>query len=143
MISDPKTALSYMLFCKRSGVETVATFSDLPKLMGSTILDAILLKEITPGEYKALFGNNNDLSEEILDLQIEIKKTVYVAYRNAMAKEGDEKPSEIQVKAMKDNVMKQFNYFEYASTFLEKAKRDDPDAICGCSSVSCTETHAE
>ncbi len=109
----------------------------------ASVLDAILQKQITPGEYKAIYGNFADLSEKILDLQTECKKTVFFAYKTAMAKEGDEKPTETQVKAMKDNMMQQFINFETVSTFLEKTKRDDPDAVCGCSSVSCPETHAD
>jgi hypothetical protein len=144
VISDPQTTLSCMLFFMRSGIQTVATpVEDFPNCLADAVLDAILLKQITPGEYKALFGNFADLSEKILDLQTECKKTVYLAYKSAMAKEGVAKPTETQGKAMKDNMMQQFDNFETVSTFLEKAERDNPDAICSCSSVSCTETHAE
>jgi hypothetical protein len=107
--------------------------------MGTAVLHAILNKSITPGEYKALFGSCKDLPDEILDLQTERKKTSHFARKKAIA---DSVSSE-ELKTFTDEVHKQLNNFERVSTFLKKAESDNPDAICGCSSVSCTETHAD
>ncbi len=126
--------LSYMLFCKRSGIETIAE-----SLLGmdEVILDSILNKKITAGEYKALFGVY-DLSEKILDLQNARKKTAFLARKNAVNVRDPE-----EMKMLSKNFQDQFHNFDFVTRFLEKAKRDNPDAVCGCYSVSCTETHAE
>ncbi len=108
-----------------------------PQCMTEVVLNAILDKSITPGVYKTLFSWNTELSENILNLLTERKKTAFFALRNG--KGGDPEV----LKDLSENMHKVFDEFEGVSAFLTKAKSDNPDAVCGCSSVSCTETHAE
>lgn len=103
--------------------------------MNQVVLNAILDKSITPGVYKTLFGWNTELSENILNLLTDRKKTAFFAYKKC------EDPEELKI--LNANLHKEFDVFESVSAFLTKAKSYNPDAVCGCFSVSCTEVHAE
>jgi hypothetical protein len=142
VISDSKTALSYMLFCKKSGITTVPEFTDFVS-MSEAILDAILDRQITAGDYKALFGAATDLPEKILALQTERGNVVFLdAKKKAFFERKKTDAESEEMKALTNAMHQQFNNYDTVTSFLEKAKSNNPDAVCGCSSVSCLETHA-
>ncbi len=129
--SDVKTAITFMLVCKRANIQY-----HLSRQQQSLLHTAILQKHITPGEYKELFGNDADEGYLLLAKTTAAKKSCL------NDRKKHEKNSEAY-KLLTERALQLYLEEETIVAFLEKTKRDNPDAICGCSSVSCTETHAE
>ena len=120
-----------MLACKRANIEY-----HLSRQQQSLLHTAILQKHITPGEYKELYGN------DACEGYILLAKTTAAKKSCLNDRKTHEKNSE-EYKILTEKALQLYDEEETIRTFLEKAKRDNPDAICGCFSVSCTETHAE
>jgi hypothetical protein len=118
-----------MLACKRANIEY-----HLSRQQQSLLHTAILQKHITPGEYKELYGNDED---DRLLLNARFAKSWCLSERKKHEKDSAE------YKLLTEKALRLYQEEETIVAFLEKAKRDNSDAICGCSSVSCTETHAE
>jgi hypothetical protein len=126
--TDSKTAISLLLFCKRTGIDYVPELSQFEIF----VCDAILQKHITPGEYKELFHNNlmyRTLDEAILTHLSECKT------RCVRAMKIEEDP--IERKILTDRARQAFNDEDFVQTFLERAKSKTPDVMCGCSSQTC------
>jgi hypothetical protein len=129
---DIKTAITFMLLCKRANIE----YSINIECIGLVLHDAILQKQITPGEYKELFGENSIHDDHIIYIN-NITKTECLNERKKHEKNSSEH-KRLTALAMK-SVMEE----ERIHRFLDKASSTTPDSVCGCSSVSCLETHAE